>query len=59
MLEDSPFDTTELDPTKEDYERKMKYLCRRIIDNDFKLPIPQSMDSLMSVKEKRKRPDSE
>jgi hypothetical protein len=42
-----------------DYEAKMKYLCRRIIDNDMKVPVPEIADITNAKAEKRKRESDE
>ncbi|KAA6385796.1 MAG: hypothetical protein EZS28_018675, partial [Streblomastix strix] len=36
MLAESPFSTSTFTIHEEVYEAKMKYLCRRILDNDMK-----------------------
>ncbi|KAA6377776.1 MAG: hypothetical protein EZS28_026700 [Streblomastix strix] len=41
MLAESPFPTSTFTEHEEDYEAKMKYLCKWILDNDMKAAWPK------------------
>ncbi|KAA6374108.1 MAG: hypothetical protein EZS28_030364, partial [Streblomastix strix] len=53
MLAESPFSTSTFTIHEEDYEAKMKYLCRRILDNDMKAARREDPEDLFVKKEKR------
>ncbi|KAA6364627.1 MAG: hypothetical protein EZS28_039845, partial [Streblomastix strix] len=55
MLAESPFPTSTFTEHEEDYEAKMKYLCRRILDNDMKAARREDPEDLFVKKEKRNR----
>ncbi|KAA6387573.1 MAG: hypothetical protein EZS28_016894, partial [Streblomastix strix] len=52
MLTESPFPTSTFTIHEEDYEAKMKYLCRRILDNDMKSARREDPEDLFVKKEK-------
>ncbi|KAA6319820.1 MAG: hypothetical protein EZS28_054770, partial [Streblomastix strix] len=53
ILAESPFPTSTFTIHEEDYEAKMKYLCRRIFDNDMKAARREDPEYLFVKKEKR------
>ncbi|KAA6360572.1 MAG: hypothetical protein EZS28_043901 [Streblomastix strix] len=53
MLAESPFPTSTFTIHEEDYEAKMRYLCRRILDNDMKAARREDPEDLFVKKEKR------
>ncbi|KAA6395022.1 MAG: hypothetical protein EZS28_009455 [Streblomastix strix] len=55
MSAESLFTTSTFSTHDEDYEAKMKYLCRRILDNDMKAARREDPENLFIKKEKRSR----
>ncbi|KAA6398569.1 MAG: hypothetical protein EZS28_005907 [Streblomastix strix] len=53
MLAECPFTTSTLSIHDENYELKMKYLCRRILDNDMNAVCLEDPKDLFIKKEKR------
>ncbi|KAA6399766.1 MAG: hypothetical protein EZS28_004715 [Streblomastix strix] len=53
MLAESPFPTSMFTEHEEDYEAKMKYLYRRILNNDMKAARREDPEDLFVKKEKR------
>ncbi|KAA6369069.1 MAG: hypothetical protein EZS28_035404, partial [Streblomastix strix] len=55
MLAESPFPTSTFTEHEEDQEAKMKYLCRRILDNGMTAARREDSENLFEKKEKRSR----
>ncbi|KAA6371262.1 MAG: hypothetical protein EZS28_033211, partial [Streblomastix strix] len=58
MLAESPFASSTSNTHDEDYETKMKYLCKRILDNDMKAAKREDPEDFF-IKNEKRRHDTE